>query len=287
MSTPNQFDRREAARQLRKTQADYAFQRPHDDQINNGDESTITDYTSGNLNFLGNFSKGFEHDATTGELTSNGIASYKQLLKALNSGKPSDFDEISLALSPIQMQLVNPQAGIAFDLEGPDAPALTIPPAPKLGSAQWSGEMAELYWIMICRDVSFQQIQSAVTGGPNSQDIAITASTSGSLNWNGYTDLRSRIPVDSNPSSPTYGQVIGQTLFRGSAPGCLIGPYISQFLLIGNEIPNSTYFSPVIHTPTDGYILYGTQVINQKTIQLCQHHPEGPDLILWVNSVNL
>ena len=259
MSTPNLFNRRKAAKQLRDDQAQYAFDRPHPDHLSNGDESRITN-AAGDLSYLGNYNKGFEHDPITGELTADGIASYNEMLTALNSGNPADFEAITLALTPIERKLVNPQAGLAFDLEGPDAVALTVPPAPSIESAQFSGEMAELYWMMLCRDVSFELIQ---TGGSPLIGQAIDPILDGSLNWNDFTDLRQHLPTDA-------GIVTAQTIFRGTAPGCTVGPYVSQFLLIGNEYPDTTQYSggPPTKNPDDGYIRYGTQVIDQRSLFL-------------------
>jgi hypothetical protein len=53
------------------------------------------------------------------------------------------------------LKLTNPQAGLAFDLEGPDAQAVTQPPAPRFDSKQAAAEMRELYWMALARDVPF------------------------------------------------------------------------------------------------------------------------------------
>ncbi len=254
--TNNQFGRRKNAKQLRDDQAEYAYLREHPNQLNNGDESRYTNF-SGDLYFIGNFTKGFEHDPGSGELTPDGINSYLEMLRALNSGLPADFEAISMTFSPPERKLVDPQAGLAFDLEGPDAQSVTVPPAPALESAQLSGELAEMYWMMICRDFPFQDIQSV---GPAEVADALDPTIDGSLNWAGFTDLRPHLAVD-----PTTNQVTGQTIFRGTAPGCLVGPYISQFLLIGNEYPDpSQYAGGPLFPPDQGYIRYGTQVIDQR-----------------------
>ncbi len=46
-------------------------------------------------------------------------------------------------------------AGHTFDLEGPDAQAVTMPPAPRLDSDELIGEMAEVYLMALLRDVPF------------------------------------------------------------------------------------------------------------------------------------
>jgi hypothetical protein len=53
------------------------------------------------------------------------------------------------------LKLINPQSGLAFDLEGADAQALTLPPAPRIDGPENASEMGELYWMALLRDVSF------------------------------------------------------------------------------------------------------------------------------------
>src|SRR5260370_1231760 len=47
--------------------------------------------------------------------------------------------------------------GYAFDLEGTDSHQLKLRPAPAFASAQEAGEMAELYWMALLRDVNFAE----------------------------------------------------------------------------------------------------------------------------------
>ena len=58
--------------------------------------------------------------------------------------------------APNSRPLVNPQAGLAFDLEGPDSHAIILRPAPRVDGAENSAEMAELYWMALARDVPFE-----------------------------------------------------------------------------------------------------------------------------------
>src|ERR1041385_6751629 len=80
-------------------------------------------------NKIGNFSKGLPHN-NDGTVVLN---AYNALLQALNSGGPADFDAIPLGGT---RGLTNPQSGLAFDMEGPDAHALVQPPAPAFASRQ-------------------------------------------------------------------------------------------------------------------------------------------------------
>ena len=49
----------------------------------------------------------------------------------------------------------SPRAGHAFDLEGPDAGAVGMAPAPRVGASELAAEMAELYAMALLRDVPF------------------------------------------------------------------------------------------------------------------------------------
>jgi hypothetical protein len=188
--------RRLKALQLRIDAAQLAYNRPLPDHTANGDEELYP-------NRIGNFSKGLPHNIL-GEVDRT---AYDALLGALASGRQSDFEAIPMA-GP--RKLVNPQAGLAFDLEGPDAAQMALPPVPRLASAQAAGEAAELYWMALLRPINFTQFD-------NDRRVAEAA------------DDLSRL---SNFGGPKQGgRVTPATIFRGLTPGDLAGPYVSQFLL--------------------------------------------------------
>ena len=54
-----------------------------------------------------------------------------------------------------QRRLVNPQGGLAYQLEDVAVTQLAAPPAPALASADEAAEMVELYWQSLVRDVPF------------------------------------------------------------------------------------------------------------------------------------
>jgi len=199
-----------SALSIRREAAELAHERSSQEQLNNGDESSYRN-SSGDLSYIGNFHKGLQHNPL-GELEQP--AHYRALVRAMSTGESADFESIPLANivdPPRQRSLVNPQAGLAFDLQGPDAQSVTMPPAPRIDSAEAAGEMGELYWMALLRDIPFSEFSTDA-------DVAAAAS---SLS-NDFTDFR-------GPKSG--GVVTPQTLFRGLTPGDLKGPYISQFLL--------------------------------------------------------
>jgi hypothetical protein len=153
-------------------------------------------------NKLGSYSKGLPHH-DDGSVV---VSAYEALVKAINSGAPSDFDAIPLGGS---VRLTNPQAGLAFDMEGPDAHALLQPPAPAFASRQQAAEISENYWMALLRDVPFSEYGVNPIANAAAADLTI------------YGD-------DLN-APKSGGAVTPATLFRGHTPGDLQGPFLSQF----------------------------------------------------------
>jgi hypothetical protein len=208
------FSRRQTARELRQEAAEQAYLRAHEAHLNNGEEVSVPDY-------IANYSKGLPHN-DLGEVDAK---AYRYLLRALTTGHPADFEAIPMGTpGPSGRKLTNPQAGLAFDLEGPDGQSLVIPPAPRIDSAENAAEMAELYWMALLRDVHFSDYET---------DAGV-ADAANSLS-DQFSDFRGPKHND---------RVIPANLFRGITPGDLKGPYLSQFLLKD--------------------IAYGTLTINQR-----------------------
>jgi hypothetical protein len=153
-------------------------------------------------NKIGSYSKGLPHN---NDGTVN-LAAYNSLLQAINSGNPADFDAIPLGGG---RKLTNPQAGLAFDMEGPDAQALVQPPAPAFANREQAAEIAENYWMAILRDVPYAQYSVHPAANAAANDLTLFGS-----------DFK---------GSKSGGAVTTATLFRGLTPGDNAGPYISQF----------------------------------------------------------
>lgn len=151
------------------------------------------------------YSKGLPHNNDGTVL----LSAYTALMNALNSGKQADFNAIPLGGD---RKLTNPQAGLAFDMEGPDAHSLVQPPAPAFSSQEQAAEISENYWMALLRDVPFSQYATDPIAQAAAADLTLYGSA-----FKGPT---------------SNGQVTTSTLFRGLTPGDLQGPWLSQFFYL-------------------------------------------------------
>jgi hypothetical protein len=152
---------------------------------------------------IGNYHKGLPHNPF-GEVD---LQAYAAMCNALASEKPDPFEKIPIGGSA---KLSNPQGGLAFDLEGCDSQQTSMATPPTLASSWRAGEMVEDYWMAVLRNVNFAEYAA--------NDSTVTAVAE----LNKLNDFR---------GPKQRGQVNTQTLFRGSTPGDMVGPYVSQFLL--------------------------------------------------------
>lgn len=181
--------RADICKQIRIDAAQSQFNEPGAVQTPNGDETTYP-------NRIGNFSKALPHNGL-GEVDPN---AYNALLNAVTTGLFADYAAIPLGGT---VKLANPQAALAFPMEGADGAHLKCPAPPALSSLLEAAEMAEVYWHALTRDVPFSQYAE------------------NSLVTRAIRDLR---------RFPTFRRSTETTIFRGETPGDTIGPYVSQFL---------------------------------------------------------
>jgi membrane-associated phospholipid phosphatase len=193
--------RRSKAYALRRAVAKNNHKRPVFKPLSNGDEDAYATR-------IGNFHKGLPHDAN-GNVN---LVAYEAFLKAVSTGKFADFEAIPMGVANFadRFPLKNPQAGLAFDLEGTDVCQFSMPASPALASAEAAGEMVEHYWQALLRDVHFADYAT---------DTAVA-------------DACAELSAMSDFKGPkSSGLVTPQLLFRDDAAGATAGPYISQFLL--------------------------------------------------------
>lgn len=319
------WDKRHEANQL-------ANERPIVDHISNGDEHKFRKEIDGKDHpiYPASFTKGLPHEKETGLIKKP--QHFQYFVKGIDSGDPRDFrdtplgpdahcgsamncpaPEINVWLSPIALTgdggdpvkvraWESQSAGLVYELEGYDAQAVTMPPHPKVGSAELTAEMAEVYAQAILRDIPFNALSAGILDDEFLEDpslaipqrgvankpilrkllgvaaneaaardpeveqlktdvqtcISVTEQLKG-LNWFSGDDIdlteqehiRRRRRLYPNPSNA----------FRGITRGDDVGPYLSQFLLIGNKEINGNDSEQEI---ASGKIRFGAMTADQK-----------------------
>lgn len=230
----------------------------------NGDEELYPDR-------IGSYSKGLPHNAF-GEVA---VATYDQYVQALKTGRQLDLEFVQSGQpnSQQRIKLVNPLSGLAYDLQGCDAQNTTVRAAPAFASAEAAGEIVENYWMAMLRDVPFVQYASNPIVAQACADLSA------------LSDFR---------GPKVAGQVTPQTLFRDPAPGCLLGPYLSQFWWRSQPF-GAQYIEPRMRTIVPG-LEYGTTESSwlalQNGVKPIQQHTydttlrymrNGRDLSRWVH----
>lgn len=229
--------RRAQAYNLRVQRAFDHYAQPISCHDTNGDEALYAPV------YFSQFSKGMLHDS----LGHVDPTYYASLLRAVSDRTPSAFDQILQAPGAVR-DFTNPQASMAFVLQGADTQSFYVVPPPAFASAEQAGEMVENYWMAYTRDVAFANY------GTDPKTLAAIAEL------NTLSDFRGPKPV--TPSN----------LFRGLAPGCDVGIYLSQFFYLPCVFGANTIDSQ-INPP-----VAGINFMTNFTTYLAQqnaHLPEG------------
>lgn len=162
-------NRKESAYRVRVDAAEMARSRPHAVQLANGDEQRFAAD-----NYAMSFTKGLEHCEKTG-LVKNPLH-FEAFRRAIDEGYVDPFT-LNVPVPdgcadnmPKRRKWEAPTAGLTYDLQGPDAQSVTMPPAPALGSDELAYEMAEVYELALLRDVPLVKFAA---GAANEVDAAI------------------------------------------------------------------------------------------------------------------
>ncbi|MGK7888730.1 MAG: vanadium-dependent haloperoxidase [Leptolyngbyaceae cyanobacterium] len=259
-------DRRQESYAVRVEAAELARSRPHPVHQANGEEQRY----AGDQYFM-SFTKGLPHHPETGLLQEP--QDFVEFRRAIDEGFIDPFSDRvrhgakfevkngQVVAVPPEMiedfrQWEAPTAGVVYELQGPDAQAVTMAPAPPLVdncgevNPELVLEMAEVYELAVLRDRPFNAFEAG------SNDVALCDSIA-RLNRLEY--IQNDGEFDSRPRKlNAEGVLDAQTVFRGSSPGVEVGPYLSQFLLIGNTDLNGG------GSVADGLITYGAIKIDQR-----------------------
>lgn len=190
----------------------------------------------------------------------------------------------------------SPRGGHVYELEGADPGACGMAPAPRVGSSELAAEMAEVYSLAILRDVPFTeicqggddklcassddktksilsaaQIVDLLNGMPYYSGSGRTSSTPHNVDETGLNDFERNRRLARTQSND--GALKPETAFRGSTKGALVGPYLSQFMLIGAKslacAGGGAASYPGLDAPfdlQDGFIPYGSLIVDQRAL---------------------
>ncbi|MEM6615970.1 MAG: bromoperoxidase [Pseudomonadota bacterium] len=282
-------DRRQKAKKVREAASALANAKPYDDHLNNKDkqEPYIFNFTKGlghkqngiliSLKDYEDFVAGTEvHDPTAFETVTPYTGPYATLTQA-------DLDK--LGDQPYR-EWESPTAGHAYVLQGPDPQAITMPPAPQAGSAEFAAEMAEVYEMALLRDcpaASFMH-QSLIDGLCNVSNksgisgdrksailkehntVTARAKRLGELRWfQGVADGRDT-KIQEERVRRRFGQALepkkglsASTMFRGIGEDPWETPFLSQFMVMGTGGGDRAFSERA-----SGKVRYGAQRIDQS-----------------------
>ena len=281
-------DRRQESYAVRLEAAELARSRQHPEHKANGDEQRYA-----GAQYFMSFTKGLPHNEDTGLIQEP--QDFVEFRRAIDDGFIEPFTD--RVRHGAKFKVVNgkvahvpacdvpddfrqweaPTAGVAFELEGPDAQAGTMPPAPPLMldahtvNPELAFEMAEVYELAILRDKPFNSFES----DGNDTHVQNSIDRLNRLDYiQKYQDVCCDQPgrprklaekiVEGSESAQPIKQLDLQTVFRGSSPGVEVGPYLSQFLLIGNTDINQDANGKGGGSVADGQIVYGVLQIDQR-----------------------
>lgn len=234
----------------------------------NGDEQRLSE------TLMGSFTKGLAHSKTSGLIED--VSDFDTFVRAINSGNVKEIAQLPLG-PPAGEQFMSSMAkgtsvrgwesmaaGLSYNIEGPDPQRVTMPPAPQIESVECAFELSEVYWMALLRDIPFSEFSedtcnTLLTEATKSLRSHPWASQ-GQINGHGLQqvqNLKNIILTDAEerrvPSNISSG-----TIFRGNTKGDDVGPYLSQFLLVGSKgLGSGTDI-------TDGFINYGSIRIDQR-----------------------
>ena len=282
--------RKHLALEGRIAAAKLAYDRIHPEHYANGDELKYRFDRDDELperqskpSHIANYTKGLPHQEADGLLCDP--ADYQKFIQGIDSANPRDFQDTPLGpkgdgecdrinwksqytQTADQKQRVRQTegnravtgipvrawesagAGHVFDLQGPDAQSVTMPPAPTFESEEFAAEVAEVYEMALLRDVPFAQFDSH-------SKVAGSLTRLNDLDWFKGTSLN----LSGAANARRRGSLTTQNAFRGTSIGDTAGPYISQFLVLGTpELGDENNPNNLL----DGNISYGAMRFDNR-----------------------
>lgn len=144
-------------------------------------------------------------------------------------------------------------AGLTFELQGPDAQSVSIPPAPVLTSPELAAEMAEVYLMALTRDLPI----------PSKDNEALFNFAINLLNGFSWFNTPAKVSDTPEEIRRRRGTVTIDNIFRGILPGSTKGDFLSQFIIAGSTQLGGRN-GPNADDEGNGIIQYGSITIDQR-----------------------
>ena len=216
-----------------------------------------------------------------------GVDPYRGTFRTETIGGLPDWD--------VYRQWESPTCGHAYVLEGPDPYAVTMPPAPPAGSAEFAAEMAEVYQMALCRDwpiAAFMpaSLVNALTAadGSAADPAKVTALQAGNgavvaaatrlsnMRWFRGTTAMNDVADPLQQGWRRCGTPqTAANVFRGQGEDGWDTPFLSQFMIMGTG-----------GNRANGLIAYGAQTIDQRVTVALPEKDYMTDWEAWLDVQN-
>lgn len=197
----------------------------------------------------------------------------------------------------------SPLGGHQADLEGPSPAGLAMAPVPRLGGSELCAELGELYAMAVLRDTHFADFERPATPARGGVTVGEVTAELAALSWfmPDATVHDGGTAQEARRRAARGGPLDGTTLFRGSTAGARVGPYLSQFMLIGTpargtsapakdaRLTMQSGIAPsggLTDGAEDGYITFGAQRIDQRINAAREKLDHLTDWPLWLDAQN-
>lgn len=196
-------------------------------------------------NSIAHYSKGLEHDPTTGEVDASQFHRMIDQLKKLNNDPENaakDGFQLRTDTSASLRRFVNPQSGWALDTEATDPCCFKLPAAPLLDSDEEAAEIIELYWMSLLRDVPFAMWDDHPLVASAASELSTLPLYINRDDPNGNPTASRFETIELNTKSVFRGGELTRVGNPNAGISENVGPYLSQFLL--HEVPFGTLRIP-------------------------------------------
>lgn len=294
--------RSDKARDIRKKAASLSTAGAYDKHVQNNDEKPP---------YIFSFTKGLEHKQ-------NGLLADPMTFESFREGTLAHDPEVFGAVTPSRAAFLDegegvpsnakdsdfrrwesPTSGHTYVLQGADPYAITMPPAPEAGSAEFAAEIAEVYQMALDRDMPIASYMGAglIDGLCNPDGTELSKACrerieKGHRRAAQSADRLSTLPWFAGADDDGQPQTIQDrrrqgtvqtpsNMYRGLGEDAWDTPFLSQFMIMGSGGSDHD-----VHKRAEGFIPYGAQRIPQTVRVATPHCDYMTNWPSWLNVQN-